>query len=138
MVRARSVPCRQALFKNPEPFMRCGDSIRHGIAAGQTIEPRMARATALRVFMARAKDPAGRMRDARTAMARQIAICISRRLTKASLPALGRHYHRDHATILCACQQMERRMARDFAFGQFIEKLEGQIISAATAMEATA
>jgi len=27
MVRARSVPCCQALFKNPEPFTRCGDSI---------------------------------------------------------------------------------------------------------------
>ena len=49
-----------------------------------------------------------------------------------------RCFHRDHATILYACQQMERRMAGDFAFGQFIEKLEGQIISAATAMEAAA
>ena len=138
MVRARSVPCCQALFKNPEPFMRCGDSMRHGIAAGQTIEQRMARETAFRVFIARAKDPAGRKRDAHTAMARQIAICISRRLTKASLPALGRHYHRDHATILYACQQMERRMARDCAFGQFIEKLKGQIISAATTAQAAA
>ena len=118
--------------------MRCGDSIRHGIAACQIIEQRMARETAFRVFIARAKDPAGRKRDAHTAMARQIAICISRRLTKASLPALGRHYPRDHATILYACQQMERRMARDFAFGQFIEKLEGQIISAATTAQAAA
>ena len=78
-----------------------------------------------------------RKRDARTAMARQIAICISRRLTKASLPALGRHYHRDHATILYACQQMERRMAEP-AFRQFVEKLEGQILGATAAVEVAA
>jgi len=73
-----------------------------------------------------------RKHDARTAMARQIAICISRRLTKASFPALGRHYHRDHATTVYACQQIEWRMARDSAFRQFIEKLEGQIGMTAT------
>ena len=39
--------------------MRCADSIRHGIAACQTIEQRLARETAFRVFIARAKDPAG-------------------------------------------------------------------------------
>jgi len=33
---------------------------------------------------------------------------------------------------------MERRMARDFAFRQFIEKLEAQIISAATTAQAAA
>ena len=76
-----------------------------------------------------------RKRDARTAMARQIAICISRRLTKASLPVLGRFYHRDHATILYACQQIERRMA-DTYFRQFIEKLEGQIGMTATTQAA--
>jgi chromosomal replication initiator protein len=78
-----------------------------------------------------------RKRDARTAMARQIAICISRRLTKSSLPVIGRFYHRDHATILYACQQIERRMARDSAFRRFIEKLEAQI-GAATPAQAAA
>ena len=51
MVRARSVPCCQALFKNPEPFTRCGDSIRYGIAACQIIEQGMVRYTAFRIFI---------------------------------------------------------------------------------------
>ena len=75
-------------------------------------------------------------RDARTAMARQIAICISRRLTKSSLPTLGRHYHRDHATIHYAVNLIERRMAEP-RFRQFIEKLEAQIC-ATTATQAAA
>ena len=78
-----------------------------------------------------------RKRDARTAMARQIAICISRRLTKASLPALGRHYHRDHATVHYAVNLIERRMAEPM-FRQFVEKLEAGIVSAATTVEAAA
>ena len=71
-----------------------------------------------------------RKRDARTAMARQIAICISRRLTKSSLPTLGRHYHRDHATIHYAVNLIERRMAEPM-FRQFVEKLEAQICATA-------
>jgi len=47
-----------------------------------------------------------------------------------------RCFHRDHATILYACQQMKRRMARDFAFGQFIEKLEAQICATAVTQAA--
>jgi len=31
--------------------MRCGDSMRHGIAAGQTIEQRMVRYPAFRIFI---------------------------------------------------------------------------------------
>src|SRR5215471_16242800 len=72
-----------------------------------------------------------RKRDARTAMARQIGICISRRLTKSSLPAFGRHYHRDHATIHYAVNLIERRMAEPM-FRQFVEKLESQIIATTT------
>jgi chromosomal replication initiator protein len=78
-----------------------------------------------------------RKRDARTAMARQIAICISRRLTKSSLPTLGRHYHRDHATIHYAVNLIERRMAEPM-FRQFIEKLESQIIATTTTSAAAA
>jgi chromosomal replication initiator protein len=78
-----------------------------------------------------------RKRDARTAMARQIAICISRRLTKASFPAIGRHYHRDHATAIYSHEVIERRMA-DTYFRQFIEKLEGQILGATAAVEVAA
>jgi chromosomal replication initiation ATPase DnaA len=71
-----------------------------------------------------------RKRDARTVMARQIAICISRRLTKASLPVLGRHYHRDHATIHYAVNLIDRRMTEP-TFRQFVEKLEAQICATA-------
>ena len=79
-----------------------------------------------------------RKRDARTTMARQIAICISRRLTKASLPALGRHYHRDHATVHYAVNLIERRMSKPM-FRQFVEKLEAQICAtAATQVEVAA
>jgi chromosomal replication initiation ATPase DnaA len=76
-----------------------------------------------------------RKRDARTAMARQIAICISRRLTKASLPVLGRYYHRDHATVHYAVNLIERRMAEPM-FRQFVEKLEAQICATAVTQAA--
>ena len=40
-----------SFVQKPQPFTRCGDSIRHGIAAGQIIEQRMVRYTAFRIFI---------------------------------------------------------------------------------------
>jgi len=40
-----------SFVQKPEPFTRCGDSIRHGIAACQIIEQRMVRYTAFRIFI---------------------------------------------------------------------------------------
>jgi len=40
-----------SFVQKPEPFTRCDDSIRHGIAACQTIEQRMVRYTAFRIFI---------------------------------------------------------------------------------------
>jgi chromosomal replication initiator protein len=53
-------------------------------------------------------------RTARVAWARQVAMYLSRELTDATLPAIGRAFGgRNHTTVLHACRRATERIARD-------------------------
>jgi hypothetical protein len=55
---------------------------------------------------------------------------LLRRLSPASFPTIGEHFHRDHSTVIYAVALIERRLERDAAFRHFVEELETQIIQA--------
>ena len=67
----------------------------------------------------------------RTAFCRQLAMHLCRRISGKPFATIGTHFNRNHASVIYACQLVERRMARDAAFGRFIRQLELQITEAA-------
>jgi chromosomal replication initiator protein len=54
-------------------------------------------------------------RSAQIAWARQVAMYLSRELTDATLPAIGRAFGRNHTTVMHACKRTAARMAEDRA-----------------------
>ena len=66
----------------------------------------------------------------RTAFCRQLAMHLCRRISGKPFATIGTHFNRNHASVIYACQLVEQRMARDAAFGRFIEELELQITEA--------
>jgi chromosomal replication initiator protein len=52
-------------------------------------------------------------RSAQVAWARQVAMYLSRELTDATLPAIGREFGRNHTTVLHACKRTAERIATD-------------------------
>ncbi len=59
---------------------------------------------------------------------RQIAMYLSKNLTRASLKTIGLHFGgRDHSTIIHACKTVERSFAEDDSLRQHVEQLEKQI-----------
>jgi hypothetical protein len=76
-------------------------------------------------------------RGQHTAFCRHLAMHLCRRITGKPFAVIGTHFNRNHASVIYACQLVERRMARDAAFGLFIKQLELHITEA-TANTATA
>jgi chromosomal replication initiator protein len=63
-------------------------------------------------------------RTPRIAWPRQLAMYLSRELTDASLPAIGREFGgRDHTTVLHACRRASQRLASEDGSRQAVEKL---------------
>jgi len=72
-------------------------------------------------------------RAARIAWPRQLAMYLSRELTDASLPAIGRQFGgRDHSTVLHACRRAASRIASDDACREAVEKLRTSLDSTPT------
>jgi chromosomal replication initiator protein len=70
-------------------------------------------------------------RTSRVAWPRQLAMFLSRELTDASLPAIGRQFGgRDHTTVLHACRRASARIASDDACRETVEKLRESLDSA--------
>jgi chromosomal replication initiator protein len=53
--------------------------------------------------------------------ARQVAMCLARKLTGASFPEIGHHFKRDHSTVMAACEKIESDSAAD---GQLKKELD--------------
>jgi chromosomal replication initiator protein len=70
-------------------------------------------------------------RGQHTAFCRQLAMHLCHRITGKPFATIGTHFNRNHASVIHACQLIERRMTRDAAFGLFIEQLELRITGAA-------
>ena len=56
----------------------------------------------------------------RIAEPRQIAMFLSRRLTKASLPEIGKEFDKHHTTVLHSTEKVEKKMAEDKNFNSLV------------------
>jgi chromosomal replication initiator protein len=52
---------------------------------------------------------------------RMIAMYLARELTRNSLPRIGRHFHRDHTTVLNACRRVRELADANAAFRAHLE-----------------
>jgi chromosomal replication initiator protein len=69
-------------------------------------------------------------RTARIAWPRQVAMYLSRELTRESLPAIGREFGgRDHTTVLHAWRRTEQRISTNPASRATVEELRARLIS---------
>jgi len=69
-------------------------------------------------------------RTARVAWARQVAMYLSRELTDATLPAIGRAFGgRNHTTVLHACKRTSERIARDAEAYELVRALTERLQS---------
>lgn len=60
--------------------------------------------------------------------ARQIAMFLSKELTKSSLKTIGLHFGgRDHSTVIHACSSIEKNLPSDPALKEIIDKIRNQI-----------
>ncbi|MBT8383297.1 MAG: chromosomal replication initiator protein DnaA [Ignavibacteria bacterium] len=61
-------------------------------------------------------------------LARQIAMYLSKGLTKSSLKTIGLHFGgRDHSTVIHSCTSIERAIVEDNALHELIDNLKNQI-----------
>jgi chromosomal replication initiator protein len=68
-------------------------------------------------------------KTAKIALARQVAMYLSRSLTDSSLKAIGAAFGgRDHSTVIHACDLISRRMASDPAFRERIDKISASLL----------
>jgi chromosomal replication initiator protein len=56
----------------------------------------------------------------RIAEPRQIAMYLSRQLTKASLPEIGKEFGKHHTTVLHSTEKVEKKMAQDKSFNSLV------------------
>jgi chromosomal replication initiator protein len=58
------------------------------------------------------------------ALARQVAMYLSRELTGATLPTIGRAFgNRNHTTVLHACRKTTERITQDTAANDTVQRL---------------
>lgn len=72
-------------------------------------------------------------RTARIAWPRQVAMYLSRELTRESLPAIGREFGgRDHTTVLHAWRRTEQRISTNPALRATVEELRARLTAASS------
>ncbi len=61
-------------------------------------------------------------------LARQVAMYLSKELTKSSLKTIGLHFGgRDHSTVIHSCASVERAKVEDNSLRELIDNLKNQI-----------
>lgn len=60
---------------------------------------------------------------------RMVAMYLSRRMTDQSLPAIGKAFERNHATVMHAVDKIEKKMKSDDYFRSSVSQLERQLCS---------
>ncbi len=75
----------------------------------------------------RVSDITGKKRIASIVGPRQVAMFLSRKLTKLSTPEIGEQFGRNHATILHAVQKVEKEITNDESYRLSVNKLERQL-----------
>ncbi len=80
-------------------------------------------------YQLRPSDMLSRRRPANIAFPRQIAMYLSRVLTKSPLQEIGENFGgRDHGTVMYACKTVENLMEQDESIRSVVEYLKAQII----------
>lgn len=78
-------------------------------------------------FDIRLSDLIGPKRPQNIAWPRQVAMYLSRTMTNQSFPVIGEAFGRNHATIVHACQLIERKQAEDLQLRQTLSLLQQRI-----------
>ncbi len=58
------------------------------------------------------------------AHARQVAMYLSRKLTKSSFPEIGSKFNKDHSTVISACRKVETLRGSDLQVKKELDELE--------------
>jgi chromosomal replication initiator protein len=61
------------------------------------------------------------------AHARQVAMYLSRKLTKGSFPELALRFHKDHSTVISAVRKVERLRETDASVKRELDELESKL-----------
>lgn len=69
----------------------------------------------------------GRRRTADVVYPRHVAMHLARKLTGASLPSIGRHFGRDHTTVIYADRRLRRQIREDAETRDLVEELTAQV-----------
>jgi chromosomal replication initiator protein len=75
----------------------------------------------------RVGDLVGPKRPKNIAWPRQVAMYLSRSMTDQSYPEIGRAFNRNHATIVHACREVEKRQTDDLRLRQTLSLLQQRI-----------
>ncbi len=78
-------------------------------------------------FDIRVSDIVGPRRPKNIAWPRQVAMYLSRTMTNQSFPVIGEAFSRNHATIVHACQAVDKRQMEDLKLRQTISLLRQRI-----------
>ena len=78
-------------------------------------------------FDLRVGDITGRKRPHNIAWPRQVAMYLSRTMTDLSFPVIGEAFERNHATIVHACQTVEKRQSEDLTLRQTLSLLRQRV-----------
>lgn len=78
-------------------------------------------------FDLRVGDIVGRKRPHNIAWPRQVAMYLSRTLTNQSFPVIGEAFGRNHATIVHACQTVEKKQTEDLKLRQTLSLLRQRV-----------
>jgi len=77
------------------------------------------------------EDLNAKIRTKEIALARQIAMHLSRELTNSSLPKIGEDFGgRDHTTVMHACDKIKELTAKDSSVNDMVKSIENSILSA--------
>jgi chromosomal replication initiator protein len=77
------------------------------------------------------EDLNAKIRTKEIALARQIAMHLSRELTNSSLPKIGEDFGgRDHTTVMHACDKIKELTSKDSSVNDMVKSIENSILSA--------
>ena len=70
----------------------------------------------------------GKNRTMEVALARQMAMFLSKELTNASLASIGSHIGgRDHSTVIHACKNIDKKILDDTEFQRKVKSMENEL-----------
>ena len=79
-------------------------------------------------FQVTEKKLYGKSRVMDVALARQVAMFLSREITDSSLDIIGKHFgNRDHSTVIHSCKTVEEKLGQDAHFKKTIKEIKNQL-----------